>query len=98
MLLQVYCILLTLILLFSPLPSSLMLLIISTLFCLPLSLPSWVLAWKILTNLTGVINSNIAIMFMVIGKYCQGLLYLTESGVKKMLKVHCLDTPNITQI
>ena len=47
------------------------LLVSITLLCLPLALPSWFLAWKILTTLTGVINQNIAIMFIGIGKYLQ---------------------------
>ena len=47
-----------------------MLLIIYLLLCLPLALPSWCLAWKILTTLKGVINQNIGIMFLVIGEYC----------------------------
>ena len=83
-LMQVECKLL--ILLFSPLPCTLMLLL-STLLCLPLALPSWFLVWKILTNLTGVINQNIAIMFMGLGKYCpQGGSKCPKSYKEKLIK------------
>ena len=77
---QVECKLL--ILLFSPFPCTLMLLL-STLLFLPLALPSWFLAWKILTNL----NQNIAIMFMGLGKYCpQGGSKCPKSYKEKLIK------------
>ena len=53
---------------------------------LPLCIPSFYLAWKILTNMADVVNRSIAVMLIIIGKkdyhYCHFLSKPKNTSLK----------------